>query len=96
MTQKKGADLLTRLQHILDQAQLSPTLGELLYVVKKELETVELLREALADKERELEAVYRLLNLRQKDQECCPHYPKGERCALPINHDGPCKWQSGD
>jgi hypothetical protein len=42
--------------------------------------------------EREVEAMrWHLINLQR-----CPAFPKGERCALPVGHDGPHKWGSGD
>ena len=44
----------------------------------------------------ELRTICWLLENRRKDLARCPHHPKGERCALPAGHEGPCKWDRGD
>lgn len=43
------------------------------------------------DLARELGALYRLLEFRAEDPGRCPRHPRGERCALKVNHPGQCK-----
>lgn len=58
--------------------------------------TIEAYAQADAILKVEIEAMENLLVRRAEDLARCPRHPKGERCAMPIGHEGGCKWARGD
>lgn len=69
--------------------RINPTTGEI-YCDDKTVERW------IKQRFNELKAVYRLLDERRADLARCPKFPGGERCALPVGHEGGCKWANGD